>query len=77
MFRIPSFYKMDLTFDRAAQLLSGSGTLLENMERMDALWNTHCESFDDDDAFYETWQWEVNAYNVVYAGMAPLFAEKN
>ena len=29
---------------------------------------------EDDDEFFATWEYEVNAYNVVYSTMKPLFA---
>ena len=54
------------------------------MEAMDARWNEYCKSsftetpqYEDDDEFFDTWQYEVNAYNVVFESMAPLFAAKD
>ena len=29
---------------------------------------------EDDDDFFDNWKYEVNAYNVVYTSMKPLFA---
>lgn len=86
MFKIPSFYEMPMTFEDAKRALiglDGKQDLLGAMEAMDARWNEYCKSsftetpqYEDDDEFYSTWEYEVNAYNVVYESMAPLFAQK-
>ena len=78
MFRIPNFYEMnDMSFDEAARIISGraNGDLLEGMKSMNRLWEDYCASDDqDDDEFFETWEYEVNAYNVVFENMSKLFA---
>ena len=78
MFRIPSFYHMALDFDDAVRIMTGhSTTLLDKMEDMQDKWDRHCmgqSPFDDDDEFFECFRYEVNAYNVIYREMKPLFA---
>lgn len=76
MFRIPSFNEMTLSFDEAANIIKGraNGDLLKGMESMNKLWEDYCASDDqDDDEFFDNWQYEVNAYNVVFEGMSKLF----
>ena len=76
MFRIPSFYEDAPTFDEAWTTMTnfGRGDCLTGMEAMNRCWEEHLAGrFDDDDEFFEHYQYEVNAYNVVYAGMKPLF----
>lgn len=80
MFFIPDFYEMDMDFQEAVKILAPRGAdLLEAMKRMDRIWAEHVRGdndYDDDDEFFNDWQYEVNAYNVVYEGMAKLFAPK-
>ena len=86
-FPIPSLYEMpEMTYEVAKGVLigmDGKDDLLAAMEAMDARWNDYCESsfsdtplYEDDDEFFATWVYEVNAYNVVFDTMAPLFATK-
>lgn len=82
MFRIPSFYEMDLEWNEAVRIIKGraNGDLLEGMKSMDQLWSDYCKGpaedsgYEDDDDFYYTWSYEMNAYNVVFEGMSKLFA---
>ena len=83
MFRIPSFYQFDTTFEEAKVTMThyGRGDLLEGMGAMNRVWDEHCASydsnnarFDDDSDFYEFYEAEVNAYNKVFETMQPLFA---
>ena len=85
MFRIPSFYEMpEMTFEVAKGVLiglDGKKDLLSAMEAMNARWEEYCKSsftdtpqYEDDDEFFDTWQYEVNAYNVVFEDMSKLFA---
>ena len=85
MFRIPSFYKFDTTFEDAKTVMTsyGRGDLLEGMEAMNRVWDEHCASylsdnarFTDDSDFYEFYEAEVNAYNKVFESMKPLFFNK-
>lgn len=78
MFRIPNFYQFETTFDDAVKVMKnyGAGDLLEGMETLCAIWDEHCIGklgFDDDDEFYEEYETEVNAYNVVFKNMGALF----
>jgi len=80
MFRIPNFYVETPKWDDAVTTIKGlgEGDLLGGMEKMNAIWNSHCTNpahLTDDD-FFEVWIYEVNAYNVVFEGMGKLFAEK-
>ena len=82
MFRIPSFYHMDLDIATAVRIMGESSitkanTLLDKMENMQDKWDRHCmgqSPFEDDDEFFECFRYEVNAYNVIYQEMKPLFA---
>lgn len=82
MFRIPHFYEENFCFDDAVAIMKGHGRgdLLEGMQAMDRVWEEYLASqgketarFEDDDAFYENYCYEVNAYNVVFENMKPLF----
>lgn len=82
MFRIPNFYQLETTWDTAVQTMThyGRGDLLEGMQAMNRVWEEHCASygsdnarFEDDSDFYEYYEAEVNAYNVVFEGMSKLF----
>ena len=83
MFRIPTFYQFETSIKDATQVMTvyGRGDLLEGMEALDRAWNEHCASYDSDNArfesdsdFYEFYEAEVNAYNVIFAEMNKLFA---
>lgn len=70
----------EMSFEEATKIItrvSGEGkTLLDGLEYMDNMWNEHCFNEDDDGDFYDTWIYEVNAFNVVFNKMQPLFAGK-
>jgi len=80
MFNIPYMYKMDMDLDTAEAVLRGwsqSTTVIDRMENVKYKWELHCSGHDffaDDDEFFECWQYEANAYNVIYAAMKSLFA---
>jgi hypothetical protein len=77
MFRIPSYNEMELTFDEAVNIMKGraNGDLLAGLQSMDDLWENYIASDDqDDEEFFDSWQYEVNAYNKVVESMRPLFA---
>lgn len=85
MFRIPSFYRFDTTFEDAKTTITnyGCGDFLEGMEAMNRVWDEHCASygsnnarFANDSDFYEFYEAEVNAYNKVFESMSPLFFNK-
>lgn len=74
MFRIPAAYQMDMDFDTARSVMGGN--ILEQMENIKMRWDLHCSGrtpFEDDSGFYECWQYEVNAFNVIYKELRPLF----
>ena len=76
MFRIPNFHKMEMTFEEAKGVLTTNNSLIEGMEHVDAMWEKHCSDdtiYEDDNDFYDTWVYEVNAYNKVFETMKPLF----
>jgi len=61
--------------------LTVSGTLIDGLEYMNKRWEEHCKDDDvfggcDDDEFFDTWIYEVNAFNVIFKKFAPLFAPK-
>ena len=78
MFRIPEYYQMpEMTFQQAQATFGGD--LLKGMEQVSEHWDRYArgecdELYQDDDDFYETWVYEVNAYNTVYSTMKPLFS---
>lgn len=77
MFRIPNFYQMNMDFDTAKAVFNGD--LLKGMEMINEHWDRYAtgksgDMYEDDNDFFDTWQYEVNAYNVVYSTMKPLFA---
>lgn len=85
MFRIPSFYQFNTTFEDAKTTITnyGRGDFLEGMEAMNRVWDEHCASygsnnarFANDSDFYEFYEAEVNAYNKVFESMSPLFFDK-
>jgi len=76
MFRIPDFYQMDMTYETAKAVFNGD--VLTGMERINEHWDRYAsgqsdDMYEDDDAFFENWIYEVNAYNKVYSTMKPLF----
>lgn len=76
MFNIPSFYQQDMDFDTAKAVFNGD--LLKGMEMIQEHWDRYAtgnsgDMYEDDDDFFATWEYEVNAYNVVYSTMKPLF----
>lgn len=78
MFRIPSFYENAMSFDDGVIAMKnhGRGDLLEGLQAMDRVWEEHCDGsprFEDDDEFFENYEYEVNAYNVVFENMSKLF----
>ena len=76
MFRLPEYYEVEMSFDDAVKMMKSraNGDLLKGLESMDQLWTDYCASDDqDDDEFYETWQYEMSAYNTVVEAMRPLF----
>ena len=78
MFNIPWQYQMNMDLDMAEAVLRGANTtVIDAMENVKSKWELHCSGHDffiDDDEFFEFWQYEVNAYNVMYEAMKPLFA---
>jgi hypothetical protein len=80
MFNIPNFYEMpNMTFEEAKGIISINGDMLKGMEHINEHWDRYAsgnasDMYEDDDDFFATWEYEVNAYNVVYATMKPLFA---
>lgn len=79
MFNIPDFYTMpNMTFEEAKRILTINGDLLKGMEHINEHWDRYAagnanDMYEDDDEFFSVWEYEVNAYNVVYSTMKPLF----
>ena len=80
MFNIPKMYQMDMSFEMAEEIMSlhkNSGvTIIDRMENMLSEWDQHCNGcyfFADDDEFFEFFQYEANAFNVLYREMKHLF----
>jgi len=79
MFRIPSFYQNTVDFTSAWNTITnfGRGDALEGMNAMNRVWEEHAsgsDRFEEDDDFFEWYEAEVNAYNVVFENMGKLFA---
>ena len=80
MFRISNYHKMDMSWDAAVALIKnvGCGDLLKGLEYIQQCWDDLVMSdVMDDDQFYSDYIYEVNAFNVVYEGMADLFTVKD
>jgi hypothetical protein len=77
MFRIPSFYQETVDFKTAWNTITnfGRGDALEGMNAMNRVWEEHCASGNEDDEFFENYEYEANAYNVVFENMGKLFGE--
>ena len=80
MLRIPSFYQNTVDFTSAWNTITnfGRGDALEGMNAMQRVWDEHAsgsDRFEEDDDFYEWYEAEVNAYNVVFENMGKLFGE--
>ena len=79
MFRIPDFYQMpEMTYETAKAVFNGD--VLKGMEMISEHWDRYAsgqsdDMYEDDDAFFEEWIYEVNAYNIVFEGMGKLFKE--
>ena len=78
MFRIPDYYTMEMTFDEAQAIITryGSNDLLAGMQKMDDAWTEYLTvgyEYENDDHWFRTFQYEVNAYNTVFEKMAALF----
>lgn len=76
MIRIPDFYKVEMDFTEAADIIKrGNSDLLDSMETFQKRWNDHCINPEmDDDEFFDKWCYEVSAYNVVFDEMSRFFA---
>ena len=79
MFNIPDMYKMNMSFETAEHVMSSQGengvTIIDTMENLCSEWNWHCNGadfFSDDDEFFEFFQYEANAFNVLYGEMKHL-----
>ena len=76
MFIIPKIYQMKMDLETAEHILGGASGIASTMENVKEKWELHCSGhhfFEDDDEFFEVWQDEVNAFNVMYKAMKPLF----
>jgi len=83
-FNIPQYLKHeDMTFESACNVLTRlthKETLLDGLLYMDEQWEHYQDTYDTpacdfqyDCDFYEHWEYEINAFNIVYDKMAPLF----
>ena len=81
MFRISNHHKLEMSWDESVALikgLGGHGDLLKGLEYVQQCWDDLVMSdVMDDDQFYSDYIYEVNAFNVVYEGMADLFTVKD
>lgn len=78
MFNIPSFNQMEMTFEEAKGILEIDGSILRGMEHVNEHWERYCAGeadamYSTDEEFFDVWSHEVNAYNMVYTTMKPLF----
>ena len=69
MFNIPSFHKMDLTWEEAVSIIKIDGNILKGMEHVQEMYSR----YDDCENFFDQWYYEANAYNIVFAGFNKLF----
>ena len=79
MFKISDYYKMDMSWDDAVALMTGCGCgdLLKGLENMNTIWEDVVDDYMTEDDFYDQYIYEVNAFNIVYEGMAKLFEVKD
>ena len=79
MFRISNYHKMDMSWDDSVALIKGCGCgdLLKGLENMNECWEDVVDGYMTEDEFYDHYIYEVNAFNVVYEGMAELFTVKD
>jgi len=88
MFIIPSFYKVEMSFEEACKIIeSGNSlTLLDGMKRVDDMWEMFIKeerdfdaglvdekTYGDEDDFFDHWCYEVSAYNIIKENMSKLF----
>ena len=83
MFMIPDFYRDTPSFEDAVRTVKcqGNGDLLAGMLAIEARWDEYASGkmdmiYQDDDDFYDTWVYEVNAFNVVFETMGALLAPR-
>ena len=83
MFRIPDFYTDTPTWEDAVRTVKsqGNGDLLAGMEAIQERWDEYASGKQDmiyhsDDAWYDHWCYEINAYNVVFENMSALLAPR-
>ena len=81
MFHIPAYNQMEMTFDKAKDIIASraNGNLLRGMEDMRDLWDRHAAGnspYETDADFIDDWEYEANAYNVVFKTFGPLFGAK-
>lgn len=79
MIAMPYTYITPMSFDEAYSLITtwANNELLESMELLLDTYNDFMNEDPDDmaeDDFYENYQYEISAYNKVFADMQPLFA---
>jgi hypothetical protein len=79
-FDLAPYWTIEMDFDKAAEIIKhrGNGNLLKGMQSMQQLWNDYCmtdlsDMYEDDDEFYDEYEYEMNAYNVVHENMSKLF----
>jgi hypothetical protein len=73
MFRLPKSLELSMSYAEAKAIIGPD--LLGGMKRIDQLWQDHNNGklYGFDDEFFENFVHEVNAFNVVYTTMRPLF----
>lgn len=83
MFAIPDFYVDTPTWTDAVRTVKcqGNGDLLAGMEAIQARWDEYASGkmdmiYSSDDAWYDNWCYEANAYNVVFETMGALLAPR-
>ena len=79
MIFMPYTYITPMSFEEASSLIKSwaNNELLESMELLLDTYNDFMDEDPDDiaeDDFYENYQYEISAYNKVFADMQPLFA---
>ena len=71
---------MDLAAATAMVTRHGDGDLLVGLDRIASIWDDYCRNGDDryewDDEFIDDYNYEFDAYNIVFENMSKLFARK-
>jgi hypothetical protein len=81
MINIPSYYREEMPFNEAVNLISNraGGDLLEGMKSIEGIYDEFTKNppaysgYVNEDDFFSSWSYELNAFNVVFENMNKIF----